>query len=562
MTDSLYDTLDSEVRKREDQGVLAEQNMMTGIYEGKLPDAYDKYFPKSAPKSVVNLVRLAWDDLATQIGRLPDFRAEPKNATKAEGEAAGTLEKIAHFYMRKAAPRGEMFLWELAWWLVGVARAVAVVVPNEEGKYPELNLRDPRTAYPKPKRTSGKAIIELEDIIFKYDLDTDEMEARGLKSKPRAGSEYGRDGKKYKGTVIEYIDKDQWVIVSDGGTVIRRDHNLGIVPAWVFQTFAPNKRAGLSQFQDQITFMVAISRMLSQKLRYSDRLAHPITWVKGHEGTITIGPDVINKLGPQGEMGQLSAPQQLQVDRDIALLDRFSRILNRNPEVRQGEIQTRGSYTSAKTLEQLSEAIDTVVGRMWDVLSVGLEHLMAAAFAMDEKLWPNAEKSINGTLKGSKYSLTYTPKEAIGGRRSINVDYGFGVGGYQGFLQQLQAKEAGLQSQRGALEQMPGVSDVESKMREIELEQMDAAIQRNFMALAEAGQLDVLLWAKLRKELAKGKKSIGQIIEDYEEELRAQAQEATAQGGAEALTAAPGPEEMMGAPAPPGVPPLASIGGL
>ena len=559
MTDSVYDILDGEVMKREDGKIIAEMDMLAGIYEGKLPPAFDKFFPKSSPKQVVNLVRLAWDDLATQVGRLPDFRADPMDSTKAAGEAAGLLERIAHFYMRKAAPRGELFLWELAWWLVGIGRSVAIVTPNLEGQYPEFQMRDPRTAFPKAKKTSGNQIVELADIIFKYELTLNEMEERGLLAKASLPS---RDGTKAdNGFVIEFVDDTQWIIASDGGTVQRVVHDLGVVPGWVFQTFAPNRGAGLSQFADQITFMVAISRMLSQKLRYADRLAHPITWVRGHEGTITIGPDIINKLGPQGEMGQLSAPTQLQVDRDIELLTRFSRILNRNPEVRQGEIQSRGSYTSAKTLEQLSEAIDTVVGRMWDYVSVGAEKLMEVAFAMDEKLWPNIEKSINGVINGTRYNVSYTPAKDIAGQRRINVDYGFGVGGYQGFLQQLQAKDSGLQSQRGALEQMPGVSDVEAKLREIELEQMDAAIQRNFMAQAEAGQLDVVLWAKLREELAKGTKSIGQIITKYSEELQRQAQAASEQGGVDSLTAAPGveappeTEEQL-----PGLPPAALVG--
>ena len=559
MTASVYDILDGEVSKREDGKIIAEMDMLAGIYEGKLPPAFDKFFPKSSPKQVVNLVRLAWDDLATQVGRLPDFRADPMDSTKAAGEAAGLLERIAHYYMRKAAPRGELFLWELAWWLVGIGRAVAIVTPNLEGQYPEFQMRDARTAFPKAKKTSGNQIVELADIIFKYELTVMEMEERGLIAKASVASSDGR--KSDVGYVIEFIDDTQWIVASDGGTVQRVVHDLGVVPGWVFQTFAPNKGAGLSQFADQITFMVAISRMLSQKLRFADRLAHPITWVKGHEGTITIGPDVLNKLGPQGEMGQLSAPTQLQVDRDIELLTRFSRILNRNPEVRQGEIQSRGSYTSAKTLEQLSEAIDTVVGRMWDYVSVGAEKLMEVAFAMDEKLWPNVEKSINGVINGTRYNVSYVPSVNIAGQRRINVDYGFGVGGYQGFLQQLQAKDSGLQSQRGALEQMPGVSDVEAKLREIELEQMDAAIQRNFMAQAEAGQLDVLLWAKLREELAKGTKSIGQIITKYSEELQKQAQAASEQGGVDSLTAAPGveappeTEEQL-----PGIPPAALVG--
>ncbi len=101
------------------------------------------------------------------------------------------------------------------------------------------------------------------------------------------------------------------------------------------------------------------------------------------------------------------------------MLNQFSRILNRNPEVRQGEVASKGSYTSAKTLEQLAEAIDTVIGGDWDILSPGLEYLFGVMFEMDVTLWPNEEKTISGNLRGRKFLDTYIPIEYIGDRRRI-----------------------------------------------------------------------------------------------------------------------------------------------
>ena len=548
MTSTIFKTLDDEVRLREDATLVGEMNLMADLYEGKLPSEYDQFFPKNSPKQIVNMIRLAWDDLSTQVGRLPELRAEPLNNSAAEEKRVGLLERIGHAYLRNAEPQGKIAMPMLAWWLIGTGRAVAVVVPSKEKKMPVITIRDPRTAYPNAKRTAGNMIVELEDIIFKYQLTVKEMEARGLATQASTDN-WGRSGKPM-GTVIEYVDAEKWILASDGGTVHTAFHNLGQVPGWVFNSFAPNK-AALSQFQDQVVFMVAISRMLSQKLRFADRLAHPLLWVRGYEGSIDVGPDVLTKLGPQGEMGQLAPPVQLQVDRDIEMLERFSRILNRNPESRQGEIQAKGTYTSAKTLEQLAEAIDTVVGRMWDIQSVGLQHLMRVCYAMDQKFWGDEEKSISGVVKGRNKLDSYIPNKDIAGRWNINVDYGFDVGGYQGFLQQVQMVGAKLQSRSGALERMPGVSDVDDKLREIELEAVDDAAIANFLALAAQGQLDMLLVAKLRKQMAEKGKPLFEVIIDYQEELQKQAQAAMSQGGADALTAAPAP-----APAEEGLPSL------
>ena len=558
MASKVYDLLNQEVLTRIDHGLVDEWDKMCGIFEGVLPSEYDRFFPKKEPKQIINVIRLAWDDLATQVGRLPDLRADTLNNSDAEEARVALLERIGHNYLRNAEPSGKILMYQHAWWLTGIGRSVVLVTPDADKQLPIFSIRDPRTAYPLPKKRVGNQIVELKDIMFRYELTIKEMVAAGLKP-PETTNMWGET--KRKGYVIEFIDKDQWVVASEGGTVLRVRHELGVVPGWVFQTHSPNRPAGLSQFQDQVTLMVSISRLISQKLRFADRLVHPVYWIRGYEGQVKLGPDVINKLGPTGEMGQLSPPRTLQVDQDIEKLEQFSRILNRNPEVRQGEVSSKGSYTSAKTLEQLSEAIDTVVGRQWDLTSVGFQKLFAIAFKMDEMLWPNESKNVRGVIKNQKFRDSYIPSKDIKGRWAINVDYGFGLTGYQGFLMQLQAKDAGMQSKRRAMEEMPGVSDVDDLMREIELETMDDAATANFAALAAQGQLDMILWSKLRKAMAGSGTPLADVILEYEKEIQAQAQVAMEQGGADALAAAePVKKPAEGLPALPGIPPAAMVG--
>ncbi len=555
LTNSTFDLLAEEAERRKDTDMLTDMEEMASVYEGNLPSKFDRYFPNNETRHIVNLIRLAWDDLATSVGRLPDLRAETRNLTDREQKRAGLLERIGFNYIRNAEPSGKILMWTAAWDLVGLGANCLLVVPDLETKQPLITIRDPRTARPNAKKKVRNQIVELADIIFDYELDTAVAKEMGLQPKLD-----DRGNWPDKTRILEFIDDNQWVVCSDGGSVHRAEHGLGFVPASYSNTFAPNS-ASLGQFGDQMSLMVAVSRILTQKLAFGDRVVYPLMWVRGHQGTVRIGPHILNKLGPQGEMGQIAPPVQLQADRDLDILERFSRILNRNPEVRQGEIQTKGTYTSAKTLEQLAEAIDTVIGRMWDIISVGLRHTLRACYAMDEKLWPNEVKVIQGSRKGRSYTDEYIPTKAIDGMHKINVDYGFGLGGYQGFLMQLQAKDSRLQSRRGAIEEMPGVSDVDEKLREIELESLDDATQAAFLAQAQQGQLDVVLIAKLREEMAKRGKPLNDIILEYAEEIKAQASQATEMGGAEALTAAPIPEEPMPEEeALPGIPPLSALG--
>ncbi len=555
MSSTTYKRLHEEVEKRTN---TAERNSMVEIcelYEGKLPGRYDKFFPKNSPRHIVNLIRLGWDDLATQVGKLPDIRGETQNSTKKELEFVGLQERIGHSYLQNAEPTGKAFMWQLAWWLLAGA-AVALAVPDSIGQRPKLTIRDPRDAYPQAKKTAAGQIVELRDIVFKYTLSRDEMLARGLQP-GMAKDQYGRalvGTFADEGTVLEYIDDEKWIIASDGGTVQTVQHGLGMVPGYWFNMFAPNKQF-VSQFEDQISFEVAISQMISMKLAAIERQVYPIMWVKGHQGNIDVGPHVINKLSAQGEMGTIAPPATLQVDRDIAQLERFSRILNRNPEVRQGEVQAKGQYVGAKTLESLSEAIDTVVGRYWDVIGAGLQYLLKVMYKMDELYWPDVEKSISGVRSGNRFRDKYSPATDIAGRDTVAVDYGFTFSGYQGFLQTVQANQAGLLPKRRAVEAMPGVSDANLIMREMEIEQMDDVGHALFMTLAQNGQLDPVLWAEVRRDMAKKGWSLNEAMEKYQDRLAARAEQAQAQGQANAL-------ESGAEPPPEGPPQEAALAGL
>jgi hypothetical protein len=245
-----------------------------------------------------------------------------------------------------------------------------------------------------------------------------------------------------------------------------------------------------------------------------------------------------------------------QVDRDIQMLVNFSNILNKNPEVRQGQVDTSGSYMSAASLEEMASAIDNTVGDYWDIIAPGLEHMFEVAYRMDEKLWPDEEKRITSNIKGKKMRDAYTPSEDINGRYAINVNYGFGTGGYQGFLQNLQANQAKVRSRKAAIEQMPGVSDVDQELRQIQLEDLDDAQMANLQSQAAQGNMDMVFMAELRQRVAKGE-TVQDAIVKMTEEAQEQAQ-AAIDTGATAPVTNPAQEEQPTEEAPlPGLPPAA-----
>jgi hypothetical protein len=316
-------------------------------------------------------------------------------------------------------------------------------------------------------------------------------------------------------TIYEYVDKKTWAQVGPDGA-ISAPHNLGRVPGVYRSTFSPN-RVGKSQFKEQISLMVAVSRIITQKIAYLDRVIYPITWVKGLTGELTLGPNAVATLSEHGSIGQLAPPATLQVDRDLSTLERYQRILNRNPEVRQGEVDGKGAYVGAKTLDSLNDSVDNSVARFWDAIQSGYEELAAVALEMDEGLYA--------------------------------------------FLENVQAWQAELKPIRMAIESMPGGNDANRIMRELELDKMDKIAFEGFLAQAQQGQLDMGLWSKYRKMMEDKGLSWYEAFTKMSEDIQKQADAAAQQPVPETGLTTPSPQGAPPEEALQGVPPSALLGG-
>jgi hypothetical protein len=402
-------------------------------------------------------------------------------------------------------------------------------------------------------RTTGNIPVEIYDIIFKYTIPRLTAIELGLAppiEEATAGHPAGPvGGDVMEVDVIEMLDDQNHTIVSQFGNMKRSEHGLGLVPGWVFQNFNPNKATGISLFKNQVSLMVAVSMLISLKLAAADRTVNPIYWAKGWQGSVNIGASVLNKLGPNGEIGRIDPPRLDQTDRDIAQLVEFSNVLNKHPEVRQGQVDTKGAYVSSKTLETLASALDTVVGDYWDGIAIGMQHVFMSAFAMDEKNWGKIEKRLSLNIKGHPVRDAYTPNSDINGRWEVGVFYGFGIGGYQGFLQNMQANASKMKSRKSAMMEMPGVPDVPKELRQIQMEDLDDAGMALIQTQAATGAMDMLTWANIRKEIADEGKALHEVILEMQEALQEQASAAAESPGATEGVTAPAPQEGQ---APPG----------
>ena len=124
-------------------------------------------------------------------------------------------------------------------------------------------------------------------------------------------------------------------------------------------------------------------------------------------------------------------------------------------------------------------------------------------------------------------------------------------------MQNIQANQAKVRSRKRTIEAMPGVSDVDQEIRQIQLEDLSDAQMANIQSQAAQGAMDMLMMAKLRKQVEKGM-TVEDAVLKLAEEAQAQAAQAAETQGVAPITNPAPPEEQMQEEAPlPGLNPAA-----
>lgn len=131
-----------------------------------------------------------------------------------------------------------------------------------------------------------------------------------------------------------------------------------------------------------------------------------------------------------------------------------------SPEALNGSIDA--SVVTGKGVQQLMAGYSQQIAMAQDTLVGFYEQLFCLCFEMDQKVFPDVERNINGTHEGQAYDITYVASKDIAGDYSIHVAYG-GVAGLdpnRSLVLLLQAQTAGLISRDYARRNLP-VSDMD-----------------------------------------------------------------------------------------------------
>lgn len=500
------------------------------VYEGTLPDQFLDFFHDDMNVHVVNMIRLAWDDLSNLAGKEFPLYVDPDNDT-AKGKArAEKQEQIGYGYNRAGRMAGGVTMKNLMkilmWWLTGTANAVLMTLPDYDNQTPFFTFRDPRSHYP-PVGWSPWNETKAADALFTYQKSLAQLKIEYPDRADELGRSWGSlyslgTGNQSKASnddevflwVGEYYHKDTWMVATLEDrvvTLVRSDTgdagHPGVQPVTAMSLYSANATKGRSMFTDQVSIQAAMARMFSQKLDFYDRTLYPLIFTTPLAGkTIKVGPYAVNEFDTIGgispRLDVVGPSQSVDADQTMSFALGMSRMLNRNPEQMQGA----GEADSAKALSKLAEGVQqTIREGIWPAAIETLPSAYANAAKMDVNLWPSVSKMSKGKRKNANFRVTYRPKVDLEGREDdFDVEPGVGLSGYQGTLEILQLVGAELMSEDDALEQGEWAREPQEAKRRIQAMRMEKLIWANLQARAaqpaeQPGSLMPGAMAKLRR---------------------------------------------------------------
>jgi hypothetical protein len=500
---------------------------LVGVYHGTLPSDYDDFFHPEMHVHVVNMIRLAWDDLATLAGKEFPLFVRPDNGTVAAKQRAEKLEQVGYGYNRAGRIAGSIHMKQLmkvlSWWLVGCANSVAMVLPDFKHKNPYFTFRDPRSHYP-PTGWSPYTQAAPEDALFAYQLTIGELKQRYPESADSLNTYRRRvittpaPGRNMEDNTLvwvgEYYHEDSWMVATleDRAVLLTRSDSgdkghPGVQPVVSLGLYSPDGAKGRSLFADQVSIQAAMARMFSQKLDYYDRSLYPLIFhTPLASKTIRVGPYATNEYAIEQNLNprvDVIAPQNpVDADQTMTFAVGLSRMLNRNPESMQGQ----GPAESAKALRELKGAVNqTVQDHLWPAFLEGLPQLYSKAARMDVNLWGNVQKKSTGVRKNAAFTVNYTPGKDLKGREDdFELEAGLGLAGYQGTLEILQLLGAEAVSEDMALEQLEYVREPQEEKRRIQGDRTEKVMWADLQAKAANGMLQPGALARIRRKVQGG----------------------------------------------------------
>lgn len=453
---------------------------MVEVYHGNFQKLWPGEFRRGEAPKVANFIKLAWNRYAAMVGKVPTTHVTPSRISRVSQAQADKVEKIQAHYDATSVMSKTMRQW--AWYLIGMGAGPIGVVPDPVLKGPKFIYKDPRSVLVAPGWGSVSTsashysmlmkpdmnVLSMPWVIFNEVVTTSYLIDHFPDKMDRIYSLIDKDPFTPV-EMITYIDKDWWITLVNQKVLTRVQHSFGFVPFRYTTMSVPDQLGGESMFEQNIGLVLAYMRTLNQKLAYNDNIVWPWLTVRGPHHMDT-NSRVIELMDRDGEAGFLSPPGEIQAERDLEVLDRLIRIMNEDTESLRGEAP--GSTVTGRGLSELNRTVTSKVQDFWENMKPDLEFVRSAALIIDEEMYAGRKKPMMGRHKGESFEEEYDPS-SIKGHHSVSVDFGIGVGGFEGFVEMMQLAAQGYMDEQSVMERAPWIRSVTDTRRKVMLDRLE-----------------------------------------------------------------------------------------
>lgn len=459
------------------------------VRTGKIDNLQPGTMPDVWPRPIVaNAIDVAARQMAENLAPLPAINCANGILTSdRQRKYVAKKTKVAHHYVENSNLRAKM-AQGCDWWLT-YGSMPFVVEPDFETGFPMIRIDNPMRSYPQydlQGRLKSYTKVWREEawrLADKFPMHAQQILGRG----------YGPTSEVQPDTLLEcikYCDKERYTLyLPERSNLVLSDmmNPFGKVPVAIAQKPSYDDQ-DRGQFDDVIYPYLARARMAMLGLQATQRNVRGPLAIPPDIQKVPFGDDAILRTREPEKIRRITTDIPVHAFQQEAVLQDEIRQGTRTPASATGDVQA--SIITGKGVEALNGGYDTQIATGQHHIGHALEQAIALCFEMDEKFWPDLEKSIQGMVNGTPFNEKYVPSRDIKGDYTVNVSYGFaaGMNPNQALIFLLQLRGDQDISRDFLQRQLPMDIDVNAMQAQIDNEQVtDALKQGVFSMLASAG---------------------------------------------------------------------------
>jgi hypothetical protein len=453
------------------------------VREGRISDVAPGLFPDDGPFQepiTANMIDVAARDLAEMIAPLPAVNCiSPHMVKDKDRERADIRTKVVQGYVTSSDLQTQAYTGIDLYLTCGFLPAKIDI--DYERETPIITIMDPQGCYPVIDRFGRVTAMFQKLLLDRQDLVDLYPEYRHIVDK------YFESRGPGMLEVMKYHDKDVDICMIpelEGGLILHESVNpIGQCLIKIARRPGPTVRG---QFDDVLFVQLAKARMALLAMEAAHKSVQAPLVVPTDVPNIPLGPDAVIRTSNPAGVGRVA----LNVPRDAfseqAQLDAELRIGTRYPEVRTGNADS--SVITGRGVQALMGTMDTQVRTAQAILARWFADLFSLCLEVDEKIWPNKTKTLQGRINGTPFEVKYKPSRDIAGDTTVDVQYGLmaGLDPNRWLVFGLQARGEKLISRDYLRRQMPADLDATQEEQKVDIEDFREALKQAMAGYAQA----------------------------------------------------------------------------